>query len=475
MKIFITTLKYEWKSLNAGNTPLILSSLLFLLLAYSFYQSHQHQNKIKVNIEQALLGEQEFYQTLKSEAEQIEAGKMEAPAWFNDPRDPYRAGFIRGAGVHIYKPPAFFSSLAVGQSDIYPHAIKVPSDESVSDLENPYNLALGFFDPAFVLTFLLPLFIIGLSYNIISAEREQGTLRLLMSQPISVLRVFVPKICVRLLFIVALVLSLVLINQWVFGAEGSGSFMGWFYLFGAIILYAVFWFSLALTVNLAGYSSANNLVVLFGFWLLFTVLVPTLTNLIATNVHKVPSRVEYVNTLRSAGQEAATKRDEILAKYYGDERELFRKDMSLDDRRKTTLENLAITDYANTIINKKKEEYNQQLNAQQALADRYIYGSPAMLFYRALTVLAETDRSHYEQLETTAEQFTKDWKMYFQNLYESGLILKASDYESFPSYEPSKHFTSTNYPLGFLIGLFGFLGLTLIVLYVLRNAYLLAT
>jgi ABC-2 type transport system permease protein len=66
-----------------------------------------------------------------------------------------------------------------------------------NDIENPSHLLSGHFDLAFVIVYLFPLLIFALSYNLLSAEREIGTLRLLMSQPLA-LRTLVPgKVLVR--------------------------------------------------------------------------------------------------------------------------------------------------------------------------------------------------------------------------------------------------------------------------------------
>jgi ABC-2 type transport system permease protein len=473
MSITYKTFKYEWKSLVAAKVPLIITFILLILLTYAFYQSHEHLQGIQNNIDEAIQQEQAFYGQLKSDLEAIENGEMEAPAWFNDPRDPYRAGFIRGAGVHIYKAPAYFSTLAIGQSDIYPHAIKIPTDESVQDLENPYNMALGFFDPAFVLTFLLPLFIIGLSYNIISSEREQGTLRLLLSQPVGLLKVFIPKISLRLIFILVVIWVFLIVNQLLFGSGSltAGSAFG--YLFLSTALYIIFWFALALIVNLLGYSSSNNLVILFSFWLISTVIIPTITNLLATNIHMVPSRVEYVNAIRAAGQEASEKKEEILAAFYGDERELMRNDIAEDVRRKTTLENLAVNDYAAERVAETRAVFERQLEAQQELADKYTFSSPSLIFYRSLTALSETDRWHYKKLQQVAEQFSKDWKDHFRIPYSQGVSFNSSDYEAIPYYRPNEYLMKGTYPISYPISMLLYVFASILLIFALRKKHVL--
>ena len=54
-----------------------------------------------------------------------------------------------------------------------------------NELENPVNLMTGAFDIAFVVIFLLPIFILAISYDLLSSERERGTLAMILAHPIS--------------------------------------------------------------------------------------------------------------------------------------------------------------------------------------------------------------------------------------------------------------------------------------------------
>jgi ABC-2 type transport system permease protein len=66
-----------------------------------------------------------------------------------------------------------------------------------SEMENPWNLLSGHVDVAFVVVYLLPLLIFALSYNLLSVEREQGTLRMLLSQPLNLTTLLLGKVTVR--------------------------------------------------------------------------------------------------------------------------------------------------------------------------------------------------------------------------------------------------------------------------------------
>jgi ABC-2 type transport system permease protein len=99
-------------------------------------------------------------------------------------------------------PTAPLGPVALGQSDLFPSQYDVTNQSSVvfmnpSDIESPWHLMSGHFDLAFVIVYLLPLLIFALSYNLLSAERENGTLRLLLSQPLRLRTLLAGKLSVR--------------------------------------------------------------------------------------------------------------------------------------------------------------------------------------------------------------------------------------------------------------------------------------
>ena len=99
-------------------------------------------------------------------------------------------------------PPAPLSALAIGQGDVYPNYIKVTArslDALVSgdQIEHPLAVASGQFDAAFVVLFLYPLLIFAVSFDLTATERDQGTLRMVLAQPVTLGEVVAGKMIVR--------------------------------------------------------------------------------------------------------------------------------------------------------------------------------------------------------------------------------------------------------------------------------------
>ena len=131
---------------------------------------------------------------------------------FADPRNPDAVGRTLGARYAVM-PPTPLAALAVGQSDLLPYYFKVTTDAketvlAAAELENPQRLLTGRFDLAFVLIYLYPLLILALTYNLLSAEKEQGTLVLALSQPVSLRTLLLGKVASRFVLFLATIVSL---------------------------------------------------------------------------------------------------------------------------------------------------------------------------------------------------------------------------------------------------------------------------
>ena len=117
--------------------------------------------------------------------------------------------------------------------------------------------AAGPLDLLFVVIQLLPLVAIALGYDILSGDRERGTLTLLMSQPLRLRDLLLAKAVARLVALGAIgaVASMVALFS---GAVTVSAVDGWSDLvwMGALLgLWMAFWFAAALAVNAWGKTS----------------------------------------------------------------------------------------------------------------------------------------------------------------------------------------------------------------------------
>jgi ABC-2 type transport system permease protein len=102
----------------------------------------------------------------------------------------------------------------------------------------------------------------------------------------------------------------------------------------AVVAYILFWFALSVAINAFNWKSATNAVALAAFWLLFVVIIPSLTGVLVTTVYPVPSRVEMINATREASSAATAKGSQLLAKYTEDHPELVQGELIRRTRRR---------------------------------------------------------------------------------------------------------------------------------------------
>jgi ABC-2 type transport system permease protein len=186
------------------------------------------------------------------------------------------------------------------------------------DALDAQRLAAGPLDLLFVLIQLLPLVVIALSYDIVSGDRERGTLALLLAQPLRLRDLLVAKSAARLLALgaVGLVASAV---AWASGAisVGDGSDLGeTLAMGGLVVLWTAFWFAAALAVNAWGGASSTNALVLMTLWLGLVVVGPGLLRAGVEAANPPPSRV----ALATAARDAATASEEAIEAIEGDHR-----------------------------------------------------------------------------------------------------------------------------------------------------------
>jgi len=159
-------------------------------------------------------------------------------------------------------PPAPLSALAVGQGDVYPNYIKVTArslDALVSgdQIEHPLAVSNGQFDAAFVVLFLYPLLILAVSFDLTATERDRGTLRMVLAQPVRLGDVVAGKMIARALML-ALPVILIPVVVTVATAEASAtaqavavrtSLLMWTI---TVLAYGSIWHGIALWINSRG-------------------------------------------------------------------------------------------------------------------------------------------------------------------------------------------------------------------------------
>lgn len=159
-------------------------------------------------------------------------------------------------------------------------------------------LRFGEISIAMVLQVLLPLLIFFLGFNSIAYERENGTLKILLTQGINWKQLLTGKILgvasvIMMLFVPTII---VLVLVWLFLQDFSITAdetikMILFILFH--FAYLLFFCVIAVLISAISKTSKKALITLIGIWLVFTIILPRTTQAIGAYIYEAPSKIQF--------------------------------------------------------------------------------------------------------------------------------------------------------------------------------------
>lgn len=409
--MFLNILAYEFKLLFRSRWLIILFLFIVLLIGFASLNGSKNIDKRLADIGEV---EREFVRkdsimlvTLK----RIENGEtVEVPYW-QLPTQPMNIGnrHPRLAIMH----PETLSFISTGQSDLYSHFIspKVYGNNfalDYSEMVNPVQLLFGNFDIAFVLIYILPLLIIAFTYNVLSKEKELGTLRLLASQPISTLYWLLQKMTIRFIIFTILTTLILVLAMAVFSLEGFtniGAILGLLLL---ITSYNFFWFSITYIVNIKINDSSKNALTLIGIWLLLVLVIPATINQIGNTLYPTPSRLKMINEIRLIKKENEEQQNEIMDSY-------LRNHPELAQGREKEQFGFWHNYFASEKVMEEKTKplmlaYDLQLKNQQGLIRTFKFLSPAIVMQKALNKISASSELHYNDFKKQVFEFSKQWR-----------------------------------------------------------------
>jgi ABC-2 type transport system permease protein len=326
-----------------------------------------------------------------------------------DPREPGRIARELGRRAASL-PPAPLAALSVGQRDLLPHTIFVsldarPVEETKDGGKSAAQLATGPFDLAFVFVFLLPLAVIALGYDLLSSERERGTLALVWSQPITPAHFLAAKAGVRAAFVIVLVVM----PGWLASlltADGLAELVRAPFGLAAcavlLLCYTGFWFAAAVSVNALGRSSAENALALVALWLACVMIVPGLVSVAVDALHPSPSRVSLVNASRAAVRDVESQGSALE----GDHGRA--KDVAAAGTRVVQLQQDMERKLQPVVAS-----FREQLERQQRLVDGLRYLSPALVLSEGLNDVAGSGVRRHQHFTAQVELFQTAYRQFF--------------------------------------------------------------
>jgi len=294
-------LKTEWQGFTRNKSTRAVLLLLVLTLSGTTIVGIQTMSEQNVNQQQA-------NQKIRAQ-------------WDNmDPKNPHGAAHY---GSYVVRPVNPVSAIDPGINSLVGNVLRL---EAHKQNESAYSTAaqslvmskFGALNPALVLQIILPVLLIYLVYRSISEEREEGRLKVIVMQGVSVARVVGVKVVAYWLLAV-LVLLLVQIIQWIiYSSAFSGDLL--IRSLSMFIGYALYYFVICLLTACMSLrlNYATGLTTSIAMWVMWTVFFPKVFGSIAEYQRPLPSTLEFQTAMREDrskgidGHNPADQRQELF-------------------------------------------------------------------------------------------------------------------------------------------------------------------
>jgi ABC-2 type transport system permease protein len=338
---------------------------------------------------------------------------------YDDWSNPQMVALTTGARAAVLPAPPL-SVLAAGQRPLLPTTMSVstwrkPFDSRYQPLENGWHLAIGTLDFAFIIVTLLPLFIVALGFDVLSGERESGTLALLNAQRPPLGRLVFVRIGLRLAVLVGVIGTLASVAVTLADAPAADVVTAIGVIVVITALYGACWFGLLLLIQRLHRTSLTNAFLALGLWLVVVVVLPPLLQAAAERAEPLPSRIDLLVAARDIEERATDGADGALESFYGEHPQLAQ-DAALVAQRKYALSHLDTM----RAVDDRERVFDDVFSARSRRITRTAYLLPPALAQEILQRLAGTDAARHHEFLRRVRQLNRDYAEYFYGLVLAG-------------------------------------------------------
>lgn len=436
--MFQKIIKTEWRNLIAERSFLVLAVAFSILTIYGI---HNAANWTKEKREQSQLLLEKHEKNLAEKQDKVRQGVKGSKEPGNtspDPGDPYEIGMNLHYAVLPFLPSAVFS---VGQSDVLANYAGIAmttlqrTEADKEGFENPLSFLTGKIDLSFVIVYLLPLLVLAVSFNLLSGERENGTLQLLLANPVALKTLLSAKIAAQFLILIA-VFTAALTAGVAFAAFSSDP-QFWFRFLLLIVLvavYGLFWFSLSAFINSFGLGSSTNAVIAAASWLILVLVLPSLLNVVISATYPVSPRSEVVSAIRGVNLDMRRDGEKLLNEFYQDHPELIPKDGTTDTK-DFGLAFVYIQREQKRRVSEVEARFDEQLRKQQSLVRTLRFLSPSVIAFESVNDISGTGLERYSRFRQQTREFDQVWDEYFTVKIFRNELLTVGDFDQLPRFQ----------------------------------------
>ena len=232
--------------------------------------------------------------------------------------NPHRAAHY---GVYVFKPISILNSLDDGVSSITGNVLKLEGhvQNEIVHSEASQSITISKFGklkPSIILQYVVPLFLIFLSFGSITNDKETGRMKLIALQGVSPEKLVLSKsISIWLYGLMLIIFSILLQSLLGSLALDAGLRLGLTFISYGLYYLIVVFLSTFISVSFRNNTSAISL--LLATWIVWTIFLPKIWGNTVEKVHPLPSRQNFIAQMRedrSKGIDGHDPRDERRSK-----------------------------------------------------------------------------------------------------------------------------------------------------------------
>lgn len=344
-----------------------------------------------------------------------------------------------------YRPPSALSIFSVGLEYFLPNKVVTSRAGNIhtsneSGVNNPQSLLFGKVDLLFNVSFVISLLALVFTFSTITGEKEEGTLRLVMSNPVPRSQILLAKIVgnyvvLSVPFILSLLIALIVLNtSGIVPILSSKILLTLLVILCVTLLFILSMFNLGIFVSTLTHRSITSIVTLLFVWTVLVLSLPKMSPMIAEILY--PAESQQVLNLRKL-----LTRQNLEKELDRKERELYDKiltGLGLDTRTasvpgRTDAEKRAQADYdeakkaleqeyaqrVNAEIGKLEQEYINQRGTQAAIAMNLSRLSPVSCYSYILSEISATGVLEMHNFLNSAQRFQTEVK---ENIYDKIIV-----------------------------------------------------
>lgn len=406
-----TIFLYEWKKLKQSASFWLIVFALLCIGFMALINGRHVMAEQRHNIHLAIAGEDSIFTNIVRQIQYPDTATEDNKWRYSRMKDPSWSITSPDKRWTTYWMPKPMSELSIGNRDVYPYYHEIEPYSFYmrffkSEISNPFSLLIGNIDLAFVIIYLLPLFLIAFTFSLQSSEIESGTFALLSIVNISTRHILLYKtlfyyLLSLLLLVVLMLAALFFVHQVAWGVWLKFSIVSGLYL--------LIWTAASYCWNRLKRSSLVNIISLLCLWVLLLVVLPSTGNAIATVQYPVNAEV-FSDHIRRVQLKYET--DSLLQnvnRFLQLYPQYKKTDTSASELTgKAYIAKGVANDIQGDVLMKT---YVGEMLKNERFIKRYNICNPAMLCQLYFNKIVETDLDSYLQYMHQARQFTQDVKM----------------------------------------------------------------